>query len=288
MQNVILLGAGRSGTKFTRSIIAANGQVFAVPYDVGYIWRGGLENWPDDALPAERLTPESISRIRNSLYRQAKLPETPGDNVIFLEKSVPNTLRVPYVSTVFPDARFIHLIRDGRDVVESAYRNWQKPPSYRDILKKLRRFPWTNWRYAVWYMRNRVRGLKRDSESAFPIWGPRYPGIDDDTRRCDMLTVVARQWRMCVEHSVTALADVAPENVLEVRYENLIKDEGEVLRIADFLGISRPEPLVNYYRQVLIPASERRPWDIAFSAEEKALVLEEIGETLTNLGYALA
>jgi hypothetical protein len=52
MNVVFVIGAARSGTKFLRDVIGASPYAAVVPYDVNYVWRGGNEGFPDDALPA--------------------------------------------------------------------------------------------------------------------------------------------------------------------------------------------------------------------------------------------
>ena len=46
----------------------------------------------------------------------------PRDRVV--EKSVSNTLRVRFVDAVFPDAQYVVIVRDGRDVAASARAQW--------------------------------------------------------------------------------------------------------------------------------------------------------------------
>lgn len=56
----------------------------------------------------------------------------------FLNKSPLNTFRVPHLLTMFPKARFIHLIRDGRAVVYSyAQRDHQKMQMQPELYKAL-------------------------------------------------------------------------------------------------------------------------------------------------------
>ena len=158
MDKVILIGAARSGTKFLRSLLGVDAKVGEVPYDVNYIWRYGNEAYPDDALPVSLAAPRIKAYIRRLLSKQASMGTARS---ILVEKTVSNTLRIPFVREVFPEARFIHLIRSGRDVTESAMRMWLSPPDWRYLLQKARSFPVSNFGYAAWYLWNVVFGAVR-------------------------------------------------------------------------------------------------------------------------------
>ena len=52
----------------------------------------------------------------------------PGTAVRMLEKTPKNSLRVPFLAQVFPEARFIYLYRDPRQVLSSMIEAWQIGP----------------------------------------------------------------------------------------------------------------------------------------------------------------
>ena len=58
-----------------------------------------------------------------------------------IEKTVGNTLRVGYVAEIVPRVRFVHVIRDGVDVVDSSRIQWQTPPDTGYLREKIRHFP---------------------------------------------------------------------------------------------------------------------------------------------------
>ena len=115
---MIILGAGRSGTKFLRQLLAASRACRVIPSGINPVWRYGNHGYPNDALPAARCTDRIARHIREDLLRLAAV--VPEDAAACLvEKSSANTLRVPFVAAVLPDACYLHLIRDGRDVALS-------------------------------------------------------------------------------------------------------------------------------------------------------------------------
>ena len=119
---VIILGAARSGTRLLRSLVASGEQHAEVPYDVNYIWRFGNESCPDDCLAASTVN----DQLRAFVHRRlAKCAHAKPDQPI-VEKTVSNVLRIPFVQSIYPEAKYVFLMRNGRDVIESAYRCWQQ------------------------------------------------------------------------------------------------------------------------------------------------------------------
>lgn len=281
---IIIIGAGRSGTKFLRGVLAASKATATVPYDVNYIWRQGNENAPSDELDPATCTEGMARAIRLALMRQAGMGRNESHRLL-LEKSVPNALRVPYVARVFPQARFIHLIRDGRDVVESAYRNWTARPDFRYLLGKARTFPLRNWRYALWYGGHLMAGSSGDRRLA-RTWGPRYLGIDRDLQALPLEVVAARQWMRCIERAREGLAALAAEQVLEIRYEDLARSSAPLEHAARFLDLPDSPAVVARYKARLQAPGPQAGWQKTFTGEQRRRVLDEIGPTLDELGYA--
>lgn len=279
---VIIIGAGRSGTKFLRDVLRGSPEVSAVPYDVGYIWQLGNSQRQHDELDPEACQETHARQIRKLLLRMAEPAVSPKTRFL-VEKSVSNTLNVPLVSRVFPDARFIHLIRDGRAVTESAVRMWRQPPKAGYLWKKLRYFPWRSYRHAIWYATNLVKG-KLSAGRGQLIWGPRYDGIEEDARLLPLAVTCARQWKKCVTASRRGLSAISERNVLEVRYEELVRSTETIAEICDFIGLEDNGPVVDLFRENLQPQNNDK-WQTAFAGPELELVLEEIGTTLAEMGY---
>ena len=141
----------------------------------------------------EKVT-ESIRRNINSLSGVKS-------NQILVEKTVSNSLRVPFVATVYPNAHFVHLVRDGRAVTESAMRQWKKKPDIRSLVTKFRQMPLGSFNYISWFVKNFVTGLFK-GRGGGSIWGPRFPEIGDVIANKTLAEVCALQWAK----SVTALS----------------------------------------------------------------------------------
>lgn len=249
-----------------------------MPYDVGYVWRQGNESRPDDVLAADLAVPVVTRRIRRFLRRYAD-----GEGRL-VEKTVGNTLRVPFVAEVVPQAIFVHLVRDGVDVVESSRRQWSAPVDLAYLARKVRHFPpRLAGSYGLKFVRNNLR--QREGQKHVKSWGPRYPHIDVDLKECDLLTVCARQWRECV---IRASADLeeASAPVIEVRYEHLVGDPvGTLGRIIDEAPGYRTTTALLAAAGATLHSQSAGSGRGRLADEERRLIDVEIGDTLERFGY---
>lgn len=279
---VFIIGAARSGTKFLRDTLAAAPGIAAVPYDINYIWRRGNESVAHDELDPVSCDARQAAGIRRDVIRQA-LRGYRGTVEVVLEKTVSNTLRVPFLERVTPAAKYIYLLRDGRDTVESCYRCWQQPPDYRYLLKKAQTFPFTDWRYALGFIK---RLLERgNGKRAQQIWGPVYRGMLEDVETKPLDVVVARQWKRCVEASLNALETLPRERVMTLRFEEITASTDWIQRAMGFLGQNEATGAVidQYHKTVRQPLPDR--WMITFSGSQRMRIWQEIEDTVVNLGY---
>lgn len=279
---ILILGAARSGTKLLRDSLAAVLGCGRVPYDVGYVWRYGNESAPDDCLPASAARPRTRRLVHSFLGRYA------DDQGRLVEKSVGNTLRVAYVDALVPGARYVHLVRDGVDVAESARRQWSETPDLRYLLGKARHFPLRLVpTYGVKFLADQT-WRRRSHGGHAASWGPRYPGIDRDLATHSLLEVCGRQWRECVESARTGLVTLGEASVVEVRFEELATRPAATLRrVVRSLGETVDERAISeasaaVHRTTLGRGRSR------LSDAELSLLDDEIGDLLGELGYERA
>lgn len=275
---VIILGAARSGTNILRDVLTRAPGLVTWPCDeINYIWRYGNARHPTDALPAPAARPRVREYIR---ARFEALGRRRAGRVV--EKTCANTLRVPFVDRVMPEAVFVHIIRDGRDVTLSAMQRWTAPVDVPYVLAKARFVPTRDVPYyAARYMGHRLRALF-DRHHRLPTWGPRFEGIEEWARTGTLEELAAAQWRACVEASLRDLADIDPERVCTIRYEDFTRDPpAELRRVLDFLEVSG-DP-VELGRGVS-PSSVGR-WRDALTDEQRQRIEPLLGATLQRCGY---
>lgn len=277
---IILIGAARSGTKFLRDILASGDGTAAVPYDVNYIWRYGAENAVDDVLEPAAITDKRKKFIVESLRSVAKA----RNDDILIEKTVASTLRVPFVDAVFPDARYVHLIRDGREVTESAMRQWQAPPHWSGLLQKGRDLPIQNIGYVGWFGCNYVKGLFSGRKGG-KVWGPRFPGIAAMAEQGPLARVCAQQWLESYNRANSDLPNIAKADsrVFNIRYEDLIRDDIALSKLVDQLGLPDKDKILANFHKKLKP-NKPEIWR-NLSPSDLATINQILSPTLRELGY---
>ncbi|PZT91813.1 MAG: hypothetical protein DI637_01400 [Citromicrobium sp.] len=281
-QPVIILGAARSGTKYLRDILATSAQAKAVPYDINYIWRYGSEGAPDDVLSPELLTPRKISFIRNQVHRLAKLPPSSGD--VLLEKTVSNTLRVPFCNVAFPDALFVHLVRDGRAVTESAMRQWQEPLRASRLFEKLKGLPLQNLGYAAWFGGNLIKGLS-SGRGGGKIWGPRYPGITEDVaEQRDLVEICAKQWSFSIDYALEDLSSIEGARQITIRYDDLVGGTDALRRVIDFCNIKDADNILAMHDKKVRKGADTK-WKDELDLKQQRRMMRIIEPNLHRLGY---
>lgn len=253
MIEVILIGAARSGTKFLRSLLGAAAGTAVVPYDIGYVWRHGLERVGHDELRPSQLTPDRRTWIRQQVRGLGVRNAAAGRPSHLIEKSVPNSLRPAYVAAVLPQAHIVHLVRDGRQVVESARRSWRAPTNLGYAVRKLR---WVPPRVLP-AIAAETLGVGPDwARAAHTTWGPRYAGIDKDVADKSLLDVCAIQWSRCVTRSLEDLEELG-QPVHSIDFDDLVIDPGAVGELAGTLGLdgAAREQVLSAWRATADPSN---------------------------------
>jgi len=232
---VVILGAGRSGTNMLRDVLCRMPGFGTWPCDeINYIWRHGNKRVPHDEFGPEHARPE----VRRFLDRAFQACAKREGCTTVVEKTCANTLRAGFVAETLPShARFLHIVRDGEDVVASAGKRWTASLDLPYLMRKARFVPKTDLPYyAFRYLGARFHRLF-DREGKVSFWGPRYAGMEEDLKTRSLAEVCALQWARCVEKCMTDLEQRAADRTLHLRYEDFVAMPAEQLaRIGGFLG----------------------------------------------------
>lgn len=234
---LIIIGAPRSGTNMLRDVLCKLPGFETWPCDeINYIWRHGNVKYPSDAIPSELATPAVVSYIRDQFDDFRK-----GKEINFLvEKTCANSLRIPFVDAVVPEAKYIYIVRNGIDVVSSARKRWTADLDFQYILKKVKYVPVTDLPYyAIRYLWHRLyRLVSKDNRLA--SWGPVLNNMDTLLAQFTCLEeLCAMQWNECVRLSDQAFSQMDASKVHRVKYECFVQNPCiELKRIGVFLGLS--------------------------------------------------
>lgn len=172
--------------------------------------------WTSNRLTAEDATPEVIATVRhnfaaNARDRNGNRP-APDQPFRLLEKTPKNSLRVPFLAEVFPDATFVYLYRDPRETISSMLDAWRSGRfvTYPDL---------PGWGQPQW------------SLLLTPGW--------EELRDAPLAEVVARQWVTTTETLLDDLEALDPERWCLTSYDKLVGDPAaEIGRLCEHLGLA--------------------------------------------------
>ena len=252
---VFVLGAPRSGTTFLGSCIGA------LP-EVSYHFEPRVTKAAARAVHDGSWSPERAARTFRSAYRLLLVAGADGGRR-FAEKNPENCFIVPFLAQTFPDAQFVQIIRDGRDVaVSHAEKPWLAAGSAGSGRRGRGGQAWGPW--ARWWVE---------------------PERAAEFEQASDLTRTAWSWRRFTESATAGLATLPAERVLSVRYEQVVTDPATAARrLATFLGHDDvPAELVAALGTA--DASSIGRWRQSLDARGLADVEAEAGTLLTELGY---
>lgn len=243
------------------------------------IWSLGNAYRPDDELEPEHLTSRIAERIDRAFADG--LARKGGSR--FVEKTPSNCLRVPFLHALYPDGRYVHIVRDGRDVIRSLLIAETGAPRGRRIRKRLAETPLAEWPA---FLPTVLRTVWRTRVLRKPVawWGPRPHGwrawqdLPPHVR-------AARQWRACVEKALADGRRLPPEQYLELRYEPFVTEPLVwTRRILEFCDLPVSQAVLDHVEANVHGArSAGRPSPL--SPEQEAEALEEMRPLLQQLGY---
>ncbi len=275
---VIIVGAGRSGTKLLRSILAAHPDLAHFPREINYCWRYGQSTYPTDCLTPEQVTTQNRQYLQRLFAKQA------SDKRV-IEKTCANSLRLDYVRTIFPEAQIIHIVRDGRSVTESAQRQWRHPQKTGYLWEKVRWVPLADVPYDAWRFLGYQIGRLRHEDRRAASWGPRFEGMDQLVQTRSLLEVCALQWQACVQSAHQSIQKMPSELGLEIQYESLIvQPENVVRQLIQWLDLPTHSAPKVFAQKIISPHNTQR-WKQDLSEKEVALIRQAIGPTLEQFGY---
>jgi hypothetical protein len=269
MNPIIIIGAPRSGTSFLSRLV----------------WKYGNDA-KSDMLSIKDARPEVSSYIQT--YFQDYLSNS-GKRYL-VEKTPSNALRLDFVHQVFPEAKFVHILRNGKNSALSIRQFWQGSSSgFQHIdpkrlgmrMKEIRLRQIPHYSREFW---RRCLGSIMTSSSGKPmgVWGPRLPGLEEMVRDLDLLEVACLQWRFCVEQACYVGRRLPSSQYLEVRLEDF--DQEMMHRVLDFTELPNDPAVDQKIKEHFEPGTSGRR--VSTMKPDEDLILEKwLRPTLDWLGY---
>jgi tetratricopeptide (TPR) repeat protein len=122
--HVFLLGFPRSGTTLLEVILEGHPNVVSLEENESLI--GAVQEFmrqPADVGKVAVAPPAVLERLRTDYWRQVAATGTDVMGKLFVDKNPLNTLKLPLIARLFPDAKILFACRDPRDIVLSCFRH---------------------------------------------------------------------------------------------------------------------------------------------------------------------
>lgn len=218
---VFVIGCSRSGTTVTYETLASSPRFLKFGYEIPEFWNGlygPLNNgWHSEAATAGHARPAHRDAAMRHFYQRL------GQGWV-LDKTCINTLRIPYLHALFPQAKYVFIQRDGRDNISSMMDGWRLGRT--DGAFHLTQF------FGPFPEPVAING------GEFKEWHFFLPPGWRDYNQASLEEVCAFQWISANHLALEGKRLVPPDNWVHLRYEDLFERPVEMFRGAfERLGI---------------------------------------------------
>ena len=271
---IFVIGCCRAGTTVTFDTIARSQDLHTLGYSTPEFWDAlhgpHHNNWASEAATADDADP--THRNRALAYFYARLG--PGR---YIDKTCINVLRIPYLLTLFPQAHFVFIYRDGRDNISSLIDGWRVGGPF-GLRQFLGEFP--------------EPVMINDGE--FRDWHFLLPPGWAAYNQSKLEDVCAFQWVASNQAALDAKALVPARQWTEIKYEDLFDQPLEVFRATfDRLGLPftaeiqrHCEHLNKHHTSTISGGPQKQKWRRR-NPEEIGRVLGTIAPMMQRLGYRM-
>lgn len=268
---IFIIGTGRSGTTILGGLLSMHRDI-AFLNEPKALWHSiypdedvignyskGLAKYKLDANDASEQVKQAAHRLFG-VYLSATL------STRVVDKYPEHIFRIPFVRAIFPDGKFIFLVRNGWDTIQSI-----KAWSGREGVK-------VDGEVHDWWGRdNRKWKLMLEQLVApDPVFSETFDVISGF---CDHTDMAAVEWIVTMREGLRRMKE-NPGCIHMVRYEDVVLKPKEALaRLLRFCELPDDEKFYLYAEQVLSPKPAYPPMDIHHA------IRPLFDETMEMLGY---
>lgn len=219
---VFVVGCSRSGTTITFETLAASGAFLSFGYEIPQFWNGlhgpRTNGWQSEAAGADDARPAHRDAALRFFYQRLGAGQV-------LDKTCINTLRIPYLQRLFPQAKFVFIHRDGRDNVSSMMDGW--------------RHGRIDGGFGLEKFFGRSPEPVAINGGEFHEWHFFLPPGWREYNRASLEEVCAFQWSSANRLALEARSGIPHSQWIELRYEDLFERPVEMFRdLFERLGLS--------------------------------------------------
>lgn len=254
---LFLIGSPRSGTTFLGNCLASLPEF---SYHFEPIATKASARYCYNQLWSE----QKLAWFYRNVYAWLMRIHANGD-LRFAEKTPRNCFIIPFLAQTFPEAQFIHIIRDGRDVALSL----SKKPWFLAAQANSGRYEPGGYPYGpysqFWVEEDRRQEFEETSDIHRCIW----------------------VWKRFTEDALSAASTLPSERYCEVRYESI----GETPQLCaeqllDFMRIDNPSSRAAFTQALnTVDPNLSGQWRTGLTDEDLSVVEQEAGSLLSALSY---
>ena len=242
---IFIISAPRSGSTLLFESISKTSNFWTLGEECHTIYRAipsldpVTNNYDSGALTRKQADPETSNIVRAgfTMYlrhhegtRFIQIPENlRPKNIRFLEKTPRNSLNIPFLNKIFPDASYIFLMRDAPSNINSIIEAWQVGLQDGSFVtfNNLK-----DWDRKHWCM----------------LLPPEWRKLNGQT----LAEIAAFQWKSCNEIIMRDLKEIPEARKTYIRYEDFINNpRHELERLIKFSAIKPDQDALNLIKDKL-------------------------------------
>lgn len=276
---IILIGTHRSGTTYLGDILARHTDLTYWP-EPKYIWMMGNERNPHDALDEAHATDALNKKIRKEIEKY--LNKNNGQRL--LEKTPSNCLRIKFIHKIFPQAHFVHILRDGRSVLSSTENVIDRGISPKATLRRASQIPVRQWPVYSLQAANKIFPFL--SKKKPTIWGPRPPGWQQWVTHDKPTVILAKQWASTVTAALDDSSVIPDGQYHRIHYDDLVLNPRDTLvGLLKQMDLKSDEKIVEYVVSTVRP-DRIHAWKEQLDRKDLVDLKPILQPVLDRIGYA--
>jgi hypothetical protein len=247
---VFILGCGRSGTTILGNALSRHSKITYLNErrDLWFLAYPETDIWTNKAVERNGklfLTAADAEAGKSVMLRQLFIEKAAKTNRPLLVEKLPiNNFRVDFLNEIFPEARFIHIYRNGFEVAKS--------------IEKLSK-------QGQWYGSNNYKWNQLVQLAQIDKITKNLPGLCVSHYYMGLL-----EWRMSTECAINFLQRLPAERFVEISYAQLMTNpEATIKEILSFLDIESDMEVLHFARNKIVRRSIKMEISTFSEAEKK-------------------
>jgi len=217
---VFIIGCGRSGTTILGTALSKSRHITYLnePRNLWFTAFPETDIWTSKAaLRNGKLTlteADAHPRKSQKIRRLFRIETVKSRKPVLVEKLPINNFRLNFISKIFPDARFIHIYRNGLEVARS-------------IEKKNEN--------SDWFGKESYKWAKLVEHALSAEGTKKLPELCVTTFDKALL-----EWRLSTEEAVSFLSKLPRQSYLEIHYDTFVENPTDIItEVLDFIGLQK-------------------------------------------------